>query len=167
MKIRYLKTKEEFELEVPDPIGNDSETIFVRISDYDLFVLLNSGFANRADLDDDTFLGIRKLCENWNLSIRTLKLAKTQQHLRRLNRTDTSWIELSKKERKPRTKSDPNGDSERIEYLRENFDEIAANCIRHDWFEEYSRLRKDLDKGVPKQRIREDWRALKAKTLYL
>lgn len=167
MRIRYLKTKEEFELEAPDPIGGGNETIFVRISDYDLFVLLNSDFANRADLDDDTFLGIRKLCESWNLSIRTLKLAKTQQHLRQLNRTDTSWIELNKKERKPRTKSNSNEDSERIEYLRENYDKIAANCIRHDWFEEYSRLRKDLDKSVSKAEIKEDWKLLKTKSLYL
>lgn len=166
MKIRYLKTKEEFELEVPDPIGNENETIFVKISDYDLFVLLNSGLENRADLDDDTFLGIQKLCENWNLSIRVLKLAKTQQHLRQLNRTDTAWVELNRKERKPRTNKQSE-DLERISYLRENYDKIVANCIRHDWFEEYFRLRKDLDKSVSKQEIKEDWKALKNKMLYL
>ena len=166
MKIRYLKTKEEFELEVPDPIGNENETIFVKISDYDLFVLLNSGLENRADLDDDTFLGIQKLCEKWNLSIRVLKLAKTQQHLRQLNRTDTAWEELNRKERKPRTNKQSE-DLERISYLRENYDKIVANCIRHDWFEEYFRLRKDLDKSVSKQEIKEDWKALKNKMLYL
>lgn len=164
MKIRYLKTKEEFELEVPDPL-NENETILVKITDYDLFTLLNSGFDIRSDLDDDTFLGIQKLCENYNLSIRTLTLAKRQQHLRQLNRADTAWVELNKKERKPReSKSE---DSERISYLRENFDKIAENCAKHDWFDEYSRLRKDLDKSVSKQEIRDGWRALKNKTLYL
>lgn len=166
MRIRYLKTKEEFELEVPDPL-NENERIMVKISDYDLFILLSTDFANRADLDDDTYFGLKKLCENWNLSIRILKLAKTQQHLRQLNRTDTSWVELNKKERKPRTKPNSSEDSERIEYLRENYGKIVANCIRHDWFEEYSRLRKDLDKSISKTEIKEDWKLLKTKFLYL
>lgn len=167
MRIRYLKTKEEFELEVPDPIGDGNETIFVRISDYDLFCLLSNNFEQKLDIDDDTFFGLKLLIKNWNLSIRVLKLAKTQQHLRQLNRTDTAWIELNKKERKPRTKSNSDEDNERLEYLRENYGKIAANCIRHGWFEEYSRLRKDLDKSITKDRIREDWKALKNKTLYL
>jgi len=167
MKIRYLKTKEEFELEVPDPIGNENETIFVKISDYDLFVLLNSCFQTKADIDDDTYFGLKKLCETWNLSIRVLKLAKIQQHLRQLNRVETAWVELNKKERKPRTNSNSNEDNERLEYLRLNFDKIVQNCLKHDWFEEYSRLRKDLDKSVSKQEIREDWKALKNKMLYL
>lgn len=159
-------------MEVPDPIGNEGETIFVKISDYDLFTLLNSGFDIRSDLDDDTFLGIKKLRENHNLSIRTLTLAKRQQHLRQLNRVGTSWVELNKKERKPRQAKDSAGeDSERIEYLRENFDKIAENCARHDWFDEYCRLCKDLDKSIAKAEIRQNWKALKNrrknKTLYL
>lgn len=164
MKIRYLKTKEEFELEVPDPL-NDNETILVKITDYDLFTLLNSDFDIRSDLDDDTFLGIKKLCENWNLSIRILILAKRQQHLRQLNRVDTAWVELNKKERKPRTNK--NEDNERLEYLRENFDKIVENCVKHDWFEEYFRLCKDVDKSMTKAEIKENWKALKNKILYL
>ena len=163
-RIRYLKTKEEFELEVPDPL-NENETILVKITDYDLFTLLNSDFHIRSDLDDDTFLGIKKLCENWNLSIRTLKLAKRQQHLRQLNRVDTTWVKLNKKERKPRTNS--NDDNERISYLRENFDKIVENCVKHDWFEEYFRLCKDIDKSMTKAEIKESWKALKNKNLYL
>ena len=163
-RIRYLKTKEEFELEVPDPL-NENETILVKITDYDLFTLLNSDFHIRSDLDDDTFLGIKKLCENWNLSIRTLKLAKRQQHLRQLNRVDTTWGKLNKKERKPRTNS--NDDNERISYLRENFDKIVENCVKHDWFEEYFRLCKDIDKSMTKAEIKESWKALKNKNLYL
>ena len=163
-RIRYLKTKEEFELEVPDPL-NENETILVKITDYDLFTLLNSDFHIRSDLDDDTFLGIKKLCENWNLSIRTLKLAKRQQHLRQLNRVDTTWVKLNKKERKPRTNS--NDDNERISYLGENFDEIVENCVKHDWFEEYFRLCKDIDKSMTKAEIKESWKALKNKNLYL
>ena len=163
-RIRYLKTKEEFELEVPDPL-NENETILVKITDYDLFTLLNSDFHIRSDLDDDTFLGIKKLCENWNLSIRTLKLAKRQQHLRQLNRVDTTWVKLNKKERKPRTNS--NDDNERISYLRENFDKIVENCVKHDWFEEYFRLCQDIDKSMTKAEIKESWKALKNKNLYL
>lgn len=168
MKIRYLKTKEEFELEVPDPIGGEGETIFVKISDYDLFFLLNNDFEQKPDIDDDAYFGLKKLRENWNLSIRTLRLAKTQQHLRRLNRTDTAWIELNKKERKPRQAKDlTEEDRERIAYLTENFEKIAENCARHDWFDEYLRLRKDLDKSVSKTEIKEDWKLLKTKSLYL
>lgn len=164
MKIRYLKTKEEFELEVPDPL-NDGETIMVKITDYDLFMLLNSNFSIRGDLDDDTFLGIKKLCKNHTLSIRTLTLAKRQQHLRQLNRVDTAWIGLNKRERKPRVNK--NEDNERLEYLRENFDRIAENCARHDWFDEYLRLCKDMDKSIAKAEVRQSWKALKKKFLYL
>lgn len=158
MKIRYLKTKEEFELEVPDPL-NENETILVKITDYDLFMLLNSNFDIKSDLDDDTFFGLKLLIKNYNLSIRTLKLAKRQQHLRQLNRVDTAWVELNKKERKPRTNS--NEDNERLEYLRENFDKIVENCVKHDWFEEYFRLCKDIDKSITKAEIKQNWKALK------
>lgn len=164
MKIRYLKTKEEFELEVPDPL-NDGETIMVRITDYDLFMLLNSNFDIRSDLDDDTFRGIELLSEKYSISIRTLTLAKRQQHLRQLNRVETSWVELNKRERKPRTNK--NEDNERLEYLRENFDRIAENCARHDWFDEYLRLCKDMDRSIAKAEVRQGWKALKKKFLYL
>lgn len=162
MKIRYLKTTEEFELVVPDPIGSENDTITVRISDYDLVVLLNSSFETRGDIDDDTFLGIKKLCENWNLSIRTLKLAKTQQHLRQLNRVASSWVELTKKERKPRQAKDlSEEDLERIQYLTENYDKIAMNCARHDWFQEFMRLCKDIDRKATKEDIKAKWKELR------
>ena len=164
MKIRYLKTKEEFELEVPDPL-NEGETIPVKITDYDLFMLLNSNFSIRGDLDDDTFQGIKLLSEKYSISIRTLTLAKRQQHLRQRNRVETSWVELNKKERKPRTNK--NEDNERLEYLRENFDKIVENCVKHDWFDEYLRLCKDMDKSITKAEIRQGWKALKKKFLYL
>lgn len=157
-RIRYLKTKEEFELEVPDPL-NENKTILVKITDYDLVMLLNSDFDIRSDLDDDTFLGIKLLSKNWNISIRTLTLAKRQQHLRKLNRVDTSWIELTKKERKPRTNK--NEDNDRLEYLRLNFDKIAENCVKHDWFLEFYRLCKDIDKSITKLEIKERWKTLK------
>lgn len=163
-RIRYLKTKEEFELEVPDPL-NENETILVKITDYDLFMLLNSNFSIRGDLDDDTFQGIKLLSEKYSISIRTLTLAKRQQHLRQLNRVDTAWVELNKKERKLRTNS--NEDSERISYLRENFDKIVENCVKHDWFEEYFRLCKDIDKSITKAEIKQNWKILKNKMLYL
>ena len=158
MKIRYLKTNEDFELEGPDPL-NENETILVKITDYDLFTLLNSDFDIRPDLYYDTFLGIQKLCENYNLSIRILILAKRQQHLRQLNRVDTAWVKLNKKERKQRMNG--NEDDERLEYLRENFDKIVENCVKHDWFEEYFRLCKDVDKSITKAEIRQNWKMLK------
>ena len=105
MRIRYLKTTETFELEVPDPLQQNGgeDRIVVRISDYDLIMLLKSGFAVRGEeVDDDTFYGIKLLREKWNLSVRTLTLAKRQQHLRKLNRVDTAWVELKRKERKGR-----------------------------------------------------------------
>lgn len=159
-RIRYLKTKEEFELEVPDPL-NENKTILVKITDYDLVMLLNSDFDIRSDLDDDTFLGIQKLCEKYNLSIRTLTLAKRQQHLRQLNRVATSWIELTKKERKPRQQKNNEEDQERIAYLISNYEKIAMNCVKHDWFLEFYRLCKDIDKSITKLEIKERWKTLK------
>lgn len=160
MKIRYLKTKEEFELEVPDPL-NENETILVKITDYDLVMLLNSDFNIRSDLDDDTFQGIKLLSQNWNISIRTLILAKRQQHLRQLNRVDTAWVKLNKKERKPRKQKNNEEEQGRIAYLISNYEKIAMNCVKHDWFLEFYRLCKDIDKSITKLEIKERWKTLK------
>lgn len=149
-KIKYLKTKEEFELVVPDPL-KEREELVVRISDYDLFMLIRGA---KVDIDDDTRLGIKSLRENYVLTIRTLKIAKTKQHLRKLNKVDSSWVVLSKKERK-RSGDSKSKDSEVIEYLRENFDNIAKNCVKHDWYYEFSLLCKDLKIKDVKERWNE------------
>lgn len=159
MRIRYLKTTEMFELEVPDPLRKkeDEDRIVVRISDYDLVMLLKSGFAVRGD----TFYGIKLLREKWNLSVRTLTLAKRQQHLRKLNRVDTAWVELKRKERKPRE----GVDSERIKYLKENYDMIALNCVKREWFDEFARLCKEVFKGITKEEIREKYSNMRERVI--
>lgn len=159
MRIRYLKTTEMFELEVPDPLRKkeDEDRIVVRISDYDLVMLLKSGFAVRGD----TFYGIKLLREKWNLSVRTLTLAKRQQHLRKLNRVDTAWVELKRKERKPRE----GVDSERIKYLKENYDMIALNCVKREWFDEFTRLCKEVFKGITKEEIREKYSNMRERVI--
>ena len=144
-KIRYLKTKEEFELVVPDVLSDDEgSSLTVRISDYDLFMLIRG---TRPDTDADTYLGIKKL----NLSVSTLKQAKTKAHLRRLNRVDTSWVEISK--RKKRGISEER--KERLEYLKENYDGIVSNCVKHDWYNEFKSLCKDLGYKDVKERWEE------------
>lgn len=153
MKIRYLKVKEEFELEVPDPL-KPGDSILVRISDYDLFSLLRG---IKVDVDDDTYLGIELLREKWNISVRTLTLAKRQQHLRKLNRSESAWVILNEKKRKPRRVVV----DDRIKYLRDNFDEIAKNCVKHGWYDEFFRLCKDL--GIGKKSAKEKWYAIKEK----
>lgn len=144
-KIRYLKTKEEFELVVPDVLSEgESKELIVRISDYDLFMLIRG---TKPDIDDDTYLGIKKL----GISVSLLKQAKTKAHLRRLNRADTSWVEISK--RKKRGMSEER--KERLEYLRENYDGITSNCVKHDWYNEFKSLCKDLGYKDAKERWEE------------
>ena len=156
MKIKYLKTTEEFQIEVPDPL-NESECIFVRISDYDLMSMICG--RTPKNLDDDTKLGIQKLLEKYILTTRTMKLAKRQQHLRKLNRVESAWIELKSKERQPRQMTSEN--IQRINYLRENFDEISLNCVKHDWYEEFYQLCKDSGKIRTKKDIISEWKRLK------
>ena len=160
MKIRYLKVTEEFELEVPDPLI-ENEILTVRISDYDLVTLLNSNFKIKPDLDDDTLKGIELLCQSYILTTRTLKLAKTQLHLRKLNRVSSCWIELKKNERKKRVSKISPEDLERIQYLKDNYDKIVENCLKHDWFIEFYKLNKDIDSSKKKKDIVDEWRRLK------
>ena len=158
-KIRYLKTSEEFEIIVPDFL-NEEEVLTVRISDYDLVQLLKTEIKN--DLDDDTYNGIKLLRKNYVLSVSTLKLAKRQQHLRKLNRVESSWVTLAKKERNPRTET--NEQRERLEYLRNNENQIIQNCLKHDWFNEFYSLEKSVHPGKHKKEIIEEWKQLKNKT---
>lgn len=161
MKIRYLKTEEKFELEVPDPL-DENETIVVKISDYDLVSYLKG---LKVELDDDTSRGLELLCKKYILSPRILKLAKTQLHLRKLNRVDSSWIDLPKKKRGRRNLSQE--DLERIEYLKVNYDKIVENCLKHDWFDEFYKLNKDINASMRKKEIIEKWRELKKTFAYV
>lgn len=153
MKIRYLKTTEAFEVVVPDPLKEGCE-ITVRVSDYDLVCFLNG---LDIDSDDDTKLGLKKLCEKYYLSKRVLELAKRQQHLRAMNRVSSSWVEIKEKRRKQKA----NRNNDRLDYLRENFDSIAFNCVRHEWFDEFYRLCKDVHPGMSKSEITEKYKILK------
>lgn len=155
MKIRYLKTTESFEIVVPDPL-NESEIIVVKVSDYDLVCFLNGLDLN--GYDDDTKLGLKKLCEKYFLSVRILELAKRQQHLRALNRVDSSWVDIRLRKRKPRE----NFNNDRLDYLRENFDSIALNCVKHEWFYEFYRLCKDVYPSMNKTDIIEKYRIMKS-----
>ena len=155
-KIKYLKTTDEFEIIVPDPLDENS-TLKIRISDYDLYMLLVTG--KKGELDDDTFLGITTLKKDYVFTPNVLKLAKKQLHLRELNRVESSWYVLKLNKRKPRETTQEQ--RERIEYLKENYDKIVANCIEHDWFDEFYKLNKDIDPHKSKNDIIQDWRELK------
>lgn len=153
MKIRYLKTTEAFEIVVPDPLKEGWE-INIRVSDYDLVCFLNG---LDIDSDDDTKLGLKLLTEKYYLSKRVLELAKRQQHLRAMNRVSSSWIEIKEKRRKQKT----NHSNDRLDYLRENFDSIAFNCVRHEWFDEFYRLCKDVCPKMSKSDIIYEYKKLK------
>lgn len=154
-ELRYLKTSEEFELRGPDPL-NVTASITVRLTDFELSSLIRGV---EADCDDDAKGMVRNAMKSHTLSERTMALAKTKAHLRKLNRVDTAWLELRPKKRAPRKCADP----ERREYLRENFDEISLNCARHGWYEEYAMLVREAKGPTPKAEIDRAWRELLSK----
>lgn len=160
-RIRYLKTKESFLIEVPDPLKPES-MITVTATDYDLYVFLRSGFRIRGELDDDAYNGIILLSNTHRLSARTLDLAKTKAHLRRLKRTDTAWLTLNPRARKPRISAT---DPERIGYLRGNFDQIALNCARHGWYWEFRALCKDTGKATTQKAILDMYRTYRRRII--
>jgi hypothetical protein len=104
------------------------------------------------DLDDDTYNSISVCQYYFNLSDRVLKLAKRQEHLYRLKRVESPYLKL--KPRQIHSKGGrPRGsknkiDTERLEYLRANYDMIVNNCVRHNWPDEYISLHKEL--GIEK-----------------
>ena len=157
-KIKFLKTSDEFEVIVPDPL-NENETLKLRIDDSELYYLLVTG--KQRDLDDDTFLGITNLRKTHTLTVHVMNLAKRQLHLRELNRVDTSWYVLKPKIRKPKCTTPER--VERLKYLTENYNAIVENCLSHDWFDEFYKLNKDIDPHKKKTDIVQDWRELKIK----
>ena len=157
-KIKFLKTTDEFEIIAPDPL-NESEAIKIKISDYDLYILLETG--KQRELDDDTFLGIQNLRKTHTLTVHVMNLTKRQAHLRELNRVDSSWYVLKPKIRKPKCTTPER--VERLKYLTENYDKIVENCLIHDWFDEFYRLNRDVDPHKTKNDIVQEWRELKIK----
>lgn len=137
MKIKYLKTTEEFTFQNG-----------LRLSDFNLVAMIESSSltAYDLDMDDETFDFIRDLQKTHYVSYRLLTLAKRKQHLRQLNRVETSWIDIPE-----RFSHNPFGrpkkaviDKDRLEYLKLNFAEIEMNCIKHDWFSEFLSLYHDV-----------------------
>jgi hypothetical protein len=148
-KIKYVKTSESFILTVPDPL-DPTNAINATATDYELVCLIRG---LDPDVDDDLRIGFHLLSKTHRVTERTLVLAKRKAHLRRLSRTDTAWVEIPKRKRSPRKPTDP----ERVEYLRENFDVIAANCAKHKWLAEYKALCRDVGKKFDKA----EWEELK------
>ena len=157
--IKYLKSTEDFQIIAPDPLVPNS-TILIRISDFDLYSFIRT--SQVPELDDDTKGALLLLKKSCFLSANTLILAKRQQHLRKLNRSDSAWLQLKNRfGRKPKSsRSD-----ERLVYLKENFDSISLNCIKHDWFFEFSSLCHDVFPGISKKEILNLWKSKKETSL--
>lgn len=171
--IRYFKTSGEFEIKVMDVyeylMSGESVPVVVKISEEDLLRMIRVDEAldeeeknefyyhqlfalkEQVDLDDDTFRGISLVQYFYHLSERTLVLAKRMQHLRKLNKTETAWVELKKRmihSKGGRPKGSKNKvsieEAERLEDLKKNFEVICAKCVERDWWKEYEELYKDL-----------------------
>lgn len=160
MRIRYIKTRESFQLECPDPLDPQA-TIRVELADSDLLLLIKGGEPD--GLDDDSRLGTKALMKTHVLSPRALILAKRKAHLRKLGRASTAWLELKTRSRAPRKTTPEN--AERLAYLRENAEAIADRCVRHGWLGEYIALRKDLDPHARKEDIARDFTNARARII--
>ena len=159
--IRYIKTRESFQIECPDPLSPEGDPITVELSDSDLLLLIKGGEPD--GLDDDSRLGVKALLKTHVLSPRALILAKRQAHLRRLGRTNSAWLALKPKKRAPKKTTPEN--AERLAYLRENAEAIADRCVRHGWLGEYIALRKDLDPHARKEDIARDFTNARARII--
>lgn len=159
--IRYIKTRESFQADCPDPLDPEGAPIRVELADSDMLLLIKGG--EPEGIDDDSRLGIRALMRTHVLSPRALRLARTQAHLRKLGRADSSWLELKPKKRAPRKTTPEN--AERLAYLRENAEAIADRCVRHGWLGEYIALRKDLDPHARKEDIARDFTNARARII--
>lgn len=157
--IRHIKTAEAFDVVCPDPLGGEGDAIVVRVSDWDLLRLIRSGFRDRGDLDDDSYLGLRALSESRVLSAARMRIARTQAHRRRLGRCATAWCELPERKRAPRTPG--SGDPERIAYLRDNFAQIAASCASHGWIDEFILLCRETGRATKRADALALWRSIR------
>ena len=138
-RVRYLSSKDLYEFQIDD--------VRIKCTWYEA---VNSA--------DSSMLGA--LLSPYYFSYRTLVLAKRQQHLRKLGRTETSWVELTRKVRCGGRKKRCAGvsgsglgdasidsDLEVCLWNAEHFDTIAKKCVEHDWLEEFLRLCEDVAKA--------------------
>lgn len=161
--IRYTKTDNCFTINTLD--YNDEVFVDYKVSESDLKRMIRVDTDERelcfkevlkeieqCDLDDDTYSSVSACQYYFTLSNRVLLLAKRKAHLKRLGKVNKSVLELkphvfhSKGGRKKGSKNKV--DAERIEYLRTNYDAIVENCFKHDWFEEYREVNKEV--GIKK-----------------
>lgn len=166
---KYLKTREEIVIK---------DCFTVSINEFDLVNLIECKdeqyrfelMLNRLDLDDDTKAIIKDLVDNYWFSLRVIKLIKKQQHLRELGRVETAWLTINKREcnnvfgrpvGSKNKKIESKEENDRLEYLRANFDSIANKCVKHDWFDEYLQLYKDVFPNMSRKEIIEKYKVEK------
>lgn len=165
--IRYTKTDNSFTINTLDSV--DDYYLNYKVAESDLLRMIGIDFYDKdeqaelfykrllpsveqRELDDDTFNSVSVCQWYYNLSPRVLKLAKRQAHLHRLRRVESPVLTLSPRvfhSKGGRPKGSRNKvDEDRLEYLRSKYDEIVKNCVKHDWYEEYVTLNKEL--GIKK-----------------
>ena len=174
-RIKYLKTSEEFIIEVEE---NEDFRFQVKVNEYELVQLMNvkerkkdedssTSFSfeltlSRFDWDDDTRAIVKDLFEHYWFSFRLLTLVKRQQHLRKLGRVESSWVSVRKRDTNnifgrpvgsKKTKELSAEEQERLAYLKANFESIAHRCVVHDWFDEYVALYRDVYPEMSKKEI--------------
>ena len=158
--IKWLNKTEEYGIYVPDmyeyKYNGNLVFIKVRISEVDLSRMLkaddyvNKGIFfeladEKADLDDDTYLGISYVQWFYYLSKHVLIVAK--RNSRKFGYPQKYFL----KRRVPRG-GRPIGaknkvseeEMKRIEEVYTIREQIKVNCYRHDWAEEYVSLMKDI-----------------------
>lgn len=163
--IRFTRTDKMFTINTLDSV--DNVYVNYKISEPDLKRLISIDSYSKEDkevfkfslreveqhdLDDDTYNSISVCQYYFNLSNRILRLAKKQEHLYRLKRVESPYLKLRPRQihtNGGRPKGSKNRvDSDRLEYLKANYDKIIQNCIRHNWPDEYISLHKEL--GIKK-----------------
>ena len=179
--IRFTRTDKMFTINTLDSV--DNVYVNYKISEPDLKRLISIDSYSKEDkevfkfslreveqhdLDDDTYNSISVCQYYFNLSDRILRLAKKQEHLYRLKRVDSPYLKLKNRQihtNGGRPKGSKNKiDTERLEYLRANYDRIIQNCIRHNWPDEYVTLQKELGTKKKEKELYEEFSVLREKT---
>ena len=153
-RVRYLSSLDLFEV---DLIGTgwtvrDNEADLVRMIELDKFsadekneIYYHKLFKEieQLDLDDNTFAYVSIAEYYFTLTKRTLALCKKQAHLRKLGRVNSAWLKLTDYRFHSRG-GRPKGSKEPVVWQNvENYDAIAANCVAHDWYNEFILLERD------------------------
>ena len=169
--IKYLKTRKEYVVSVPDvymlmKFGNIEKSLvyisgedlwkLIRLDNLDEYINFNE---EQGELDDETYQGISLVQYLWYFSKNTIDQAR---------RARGKWVFLKK--RVPRG-GRPVGsvahhvvteeEKERVQYLTDNFEDIVAKCVEHDWYEEYENLLKDTGRFTNKKECVRKWRELR------